>query len=301
MPVPLHRSARRDLLCALALLLLATGSGAAAVPARHTDTILHYAPNHNFGARGLWRPAAAGFTLADVSNVRQLARLPRGIKGLIWIGRCTGATPQFIAAVTPFLARKQVFGFYLMDDPDPRIGLARCTPASLRAEADWIHQHAPGTQTFIVLMNLATDAAPSFQGSYDPENSHIDLYGLDPYPCRSELGGCSARMIERYVAAAEEWGIPRARLVPVYQAFGGGRWSDGDGGAYTLPTAAQLRSMLAQWRALIPAPAFDYAYSWGRQRHDRALENAPQLQAVLRAHNLATASAPAAPHRRARP
>lgn len=281
----------------VALTLLAAcavGSSAMAHTTRDTDFTLHYAPNHNFDARGTWRPAAAGFDLADVNEARQLRELPPGVKGLIWVGLCTGATRKFTTMVAPYLGRKRVFGFYLMDDPDPRSGPARCKPASLRAEADWIHQHVPGALTFIVLMNLSTAAAPSFQSSYDPQNSHIDLYGLDPYPCRSESGGCSSGMIRRYVTAAEAWGIPRARLVPVYQAFGGGRWRDGQGGRFTLPTAAQLRALLAQWRALISAPVFDYAYSWGSQRGDRALENSADLQAVFLSHNLepATTAAP---------
>lgn len=279
---------------ALALALLATCTvvpSAVSGRAQNGGTSLHYAPNHNFGARGTWRPAAAGFNLADVSMARQLHDLPPGVKGLIWVGLCTGASRKFTAAVKPYLGHKRVFGFYLMDDPDPRVGPARCKPGSLRAEADWIHVHIPGALTFIVLMNLSTRAAtPAFQHSYNPENSHVDLYGLDPYPCRSELGGCSASMIGRYVEAAEAAGIPCAQLVPVYQAFGGGRWSDGEGGTFRLPTAAQLRNLLAQWRALIPAPVFDYAYSWGRQRGDRALENSPDLQAVFRAHNLRSAA-----------
>jgi len=61
-------------------------------------------------------------------------------------------------------------------------------------------------------------------------------------------------------------GASRARAwCRFYQSFGGGSWSDGDGGEYRLPTAAQLRTMLARWRALIPAPLFDFAYSWGVQ------------------------------------
>ena len=253
--------------------------------ARTTGATLHYAPNHNFDGSGAWRPAAAGFNLADISDPHQLRDLPVGVKGLIWVGLCAGADRQFVARITPYMHEKNVFGFYLMDDPDPRIGLAQCKPASLRAEADWIHDHVPGALTFIIVMNLSAAGTPSFQDTYNPTNSHVDLYGIDPYPCRSELNGCSDTMIERYVAAAQAWGIPRARIVPVYQTFGGGSWSDGDGGEYTLPTAAQSRAMLARWRALIPAPLFDYAYSWGVQRGDHALEDAPDLRDVFSEHN----------------
>ena len=64
---------------------------------------MHVVPNGNFDACGAYTPAAAGFDLADV------------------------------AAVTPFLHAPRVFGFCLMDDPDPRwhAGVARCAPARL--------------------------------------------------------------------------------------------------------------------------------------------------------------------------
>jgi hypothetical protein len=270
---------RRELQAALVLMLIAHCGTVTA------DGALHYAPNHNFDAHGTWRPAQAGFNLADVTDPGQLRDLPAGVKGLIWVGLCSGADRKFVAAVRPYVGQTAVFGFYLMDDPDPRIGLAQCKPSSLRAEADWIHEHIPGTLTFIVLMNLSGATTPSFRESYNSINSHIDLYGIDPYPCRSELNGCSDVMIQQYVAAAEACGIARARMVPVYQSFGGGRWSDGDGGEYQLPTAVQLQAALAQWRALIPAPVFDYAYSWGEQRGDHALETSSDLQNVFLSHN----------------
>lgn len=303
---------------ALALLLIASGLAAAADTHAASDTphatgatppaadaTLHYAPNHNFDACGNWRPRAAGFNLADVSDARQLRHLPAGVQGLIWVGLCAGTNREFVARMRPYVGQKRVFGFYLMDDPDPRVGVAQCKPAGLRAEADWIHAHVPGALSFIVLMNLASPATPSYQDTYDPYNSHVDLYGIDPYPCRSELGGgCSPTMIARYVAAAEAWGIARERLIPVYQAFGGGSWRDGDSGEYSLPNPAEVQAMLAQWQALIPTPVFDFAYSWGVQRGDRALENSVDLQAIFLAHNrgsTAAARVPAAPVARCPP
>jgi hypothetical protein len=274
---------------AILLLTLISSQGietaGAAETARSTRATLHYAPNYNFDASGVWRPATAGFNLADINDPRQLRDLPTGVTGLIWVGLCAGVDEKFLATMAPYVHQKNVFGFYLMDDPDPRRGVARCRPSALRAEADWIHEHVRGALTFIVLMNLSPAGTPSFQDSYNPANSHVDLYGIDPYPCRSELNGCSDTMIERYVAAAEAWGIPRASMVPVYQTFGGGSWSDGNGGEYRLPSAAQSRAMSAQWRALIPAPLFDYAYSWGVQRGDHALEDSSDLRDVFSKHN----------------
>src|SRR5437762_5036969 len=118
-------------------------------------TGLHYAPNHNFDSSGNHVPANAGFNLADVSNVSQLDSLPSGVKGLVWLGLCDGADSSFINAVQPFVGDPKVFGFYLMDEPDPTGRWAPlCPAANLMAESDWIHANVPGAQTFIVMINV---------------------------------------------------------------------------------------------------------------------------------------------------
>jgi hypothetical protein len=95
-------------------------------------------------------------------------------------------------------------------------------------------------------------------------------------------------MIDRYVAAAESGGVPRDSMVPVYQAFGGGYWRDDGGGKYVLPSVEQMQQILKRWDAFLPAPMFDFAYSWGSQKADDALERSPDLQAVFARHNSAT-------------
>ena len=278
-------------LLAVSLAVLAV----AAVSARQQPvgpvTALHYAPNANFGPGGTYLPAKVGFNLADVSSPGQLAFLPPGVQALVWIGQCDGVTEKFLRSVRPYADRTQVFGFYLMDDPDPRLrptlkGFRRpCPQEHLTAESDWIHAHMPGARTFIVMMNLATPGNPSFSGGYDLRRLHVDLVGVDPYPCRSELKTCDLDMIDRYVAAAEAEGLPARRIVPVYQSFGGGQWLDGNGGVYAAPSRQQEEQILARWRKQVPHPAFDYAYSWGSQKQDRAIENSSDLRAVFAHHN----------------
>jgi hypothetical protein len=267
-------------------ILLIAGSLGAACAHGAPNTSRHYAPNHNIDAEGKYLPGKVGFNLADVDDVGQLDALPNGVKALVWIGQCNGGDETFRKAVMPFLGKPKVFGFYLMDDPDPTGWYkSRCTPDNLKAESNWIHSHGAGIKTFIVLMKLSSSTAPSFIDTYNPANSHIDLFGIDPYPCRTELSGCDYEMIDRYVAAAAAWGIPQSAIVPVYQAFGGGNWRDDGGGKYILPSANQIQQMLDRWATLVPAPVFDYAYSWGSQRGDDALESAPQLHAVFARHN----------------
>src|SRR5437870_9330578 len=228
-------------------------------------TSLHYAPNNNFDSSGNYAPGKTGFNLADVSSVSELDSLPNGVEGLVWLGLCNGADSSFISAVQPFIGNPKLFGFYLMDEPDPTGQWAPlCPPANLMDESDWIHANVPGAQTFIVMMNFNTSVAPTYANTYNPGNSHIDLYGIDPYPCRTETNGCDYDMITVAVAAAKSSGIPLGSIVPVYQAFGGGSWADDGGGKYTLPTSSQAQQIMSTWAPLVPNPVFDYAYSWGK-------------------------------------
>jgi hypothetical protein len=43
--------------------------------------------------------------------------------------------------------------------------------------------------------------------------------------------------------------------------------------------------MLERWNKLIPAPVFDYAYSWGSQRSDVSLADSSDLKAVFGQRN----------------
>lgn len=248
--------------------------------------VRHFAPNGNFDAKGVFLPAKAGFDIADVSTRGQLDRLPAGVKGLVWIGQCNGVNVKFEDAVRAVIGHPKLFGFYLVDDPDP-MGLWHplCRAADLRAESDWIHQHRPEAITFVVLMNLGPAAAPSFSPDYAPESTHIDLFGLAPYPCRPEWPQCDYAMIDRFITAIVKSGISLGRVVPIYQAFGGGTWRADSGGGYRLPSSAEMEAMLERWNRFVPTPVFDFAYSWGVQRSDDSLVGSIELQAVFARHN----------------
>jgi hypothetical protein len=233
-----------------------------------------------------------GFNLADVGSADQLNAIGPGAKGLVWVGQCNGADEKFVNTVGPFVGNAKVFGFFLMDDPDPRgvlqgnLRRPQCEAGKLRAESDWIHARMPAAKTFIVLMNMSSSPkAPSFEVSYNPASTHVDLFGIDPYPCRTEVKGCDYEMIDLYVRAAEVSGVRRDRMIPVYQAFGGGNWADESGGRYTLPTPDQECQILSHWRRLLQAPMFDFAYSWGMQNGDTALEDASELREFFSSHN----------------
>jgi hypothetical protein len=243
----------------------------------------HYAANGNFSG-STYLPGVVGFNLADVPSNDVAAALPAGVKALVWIGTCDGATASFQSIIASFVGDAKVFGFYLMDDPNP----SSCSATNLKSESEWIHAHDPGTYTFIIEQDLSSSNHPSYKGGYNPANSDIDLYGLDLYPCRTDLSStspCAYTWIRLAVSAAEHEGIPLADIVPVYQTFGLGSWVDDGGGAYQLPTADQESEILLTWGSIVPAPVFDYAYSWGSQNGDVALGTTPSLQSVFKRHN----------------
>jgi hypothetical protein len=255
--------------------------------------VWHFAANENFDASGTFVPARAGFNLADVSSRRELDLLPAGTKGLVWVGQCDGVTPKFETVVGALIDHPKAFGFYLMDDPDPTGRWRhRCRASDLRAESDWIHRRRPAAVTFVALMNLGSSTSPRFSAEYRPEVSHVDLFGVAPYPCRTGWPECDLAMIDRFVRASRIAGVPLARIVPTFQSFGGGTWNADSGGAYRLPSSSEMQSMLERWDKLAPAPAFDYAYSWGQQRFDESLAASADLRAVFARRNY-EAEAPA--------
>ncbi len=237
---------------------------------------LHYAANDNF-AGSTYLAGQLGFTMADVESPSQLQLLPQGVRALVWLGYCQGADATFQAMVRPYLWQPAVFGYYLMDDPNP----ASCSPAALRAETVWIHAHDPGTRTFVILENLSATSSPRYA---ETQVGMADLYGLDPYPCRVHAG-FHPEWIARAVAAATAAGFPSSSLVPVYQAFGLGAWTSDTGDRYAVPTPEQETTILDTWASLLPAPTFDYTYSWGSQKADTALQTIADLHPIFQAHN----------------
>ena len=255
---------------------------------------LHYTAGGGIDSQGSFTPAQAGFNLADVTYVDQLNALPNGVQGLVWLDQYNGVTQDFINAVTPFIGNPNLYGFYLVDEPDPtgQWGV-QASAADLKAESDWIHSHDPGAKTFTVLMNMGTSDNPDYTNTYTPENTHIDLFGLDWYPVWSDHLTVDYSTIDKYVAAATAAGIPVDQIVPVYQAFGGGNWATETGSQIVMPTAAQEQQMIDHWASLVPNPAFDYAYAWGSQNGDVALESSPALQQVFLQHNTSGSTTPA--------
>lgn len=236
-------------------------------------TTKHFITNR----QGSTAPAALGFNVFDTS-ASGVAYLPSGVKGLVWLGqKCpTPADATFRATIDKLASNTRVFGYYLSDEPH----IADCPggPAAVASRADYIRSRTGGLQKSFIVLSKIEDYSP-----FKPANSHVDLVGLDPYPCSTASPTCPVRKITDKVNAALSAGIPRAAIVPVYQAFGQNNIA---GGYYRLPTADQMRAMQAEWDRLVPSPVMDYAYGWGHQSSSNpTLVDSRALQQVLAAHN----------------
>ncbi|MBZ9659794.1 hypothetical protein LB523_12130 [Mesorhizobium sp. ESP-6-4] len=203
----------------------------------------------------------AGFNLADVSSVDRLNLLPDGMKGLVWVGTNVGATATFQSFVRQFVGNPKLFGFRLGDEPDITGKYkTRTDPAALMAESDFIHATIPGAKTFVTLMDMGPYGAPDYSNTYNYANTHIDLFGIDPYPVRPSV--YDVNYIDKAVDAAVKSGIELVRIVPVFQAFGGGSWTSNTGDGYKFPSIAQMTEMFQRWDRKVPNAQFDFAYVW---------------------------------------
>ncbi len=271
----------------------ATGRAGGA-PIRVPDT-LHFISNV-----GAARPAVAalGFNLFDMGTDREaIDALPAGALALVWLGNLdnTDCTPrysfaEFTAAVDRLAGDRKVFGYYLSDEPHPSI--CPQAVAHIRQRADYIRSRDPAQRSFIVVLNPSrmcpTDPGCEYR-QLRPADSHVDLVGVDMFPCNAD-DGCVLDEIDRKVKLAESAGIPASAIVPVFQAFG--QSCTGSTPYYTLPDAGALRAIIGRWHALLPHPVFEFTYTWQSGGSAcPALDAAngasgrADLQAVLRAHN----------------
>jgi hypothetical protein len=242
------------LLASLVVALNATSGGAQAEAQTGTPT-----PTRHFVAnlKGSTAPFALGYTLADTSSVSSLSTLPTGVQSVFWLGqKCpTPADSTFKAKIDTLASNPKVFAYYLSDEP--HIGDCPGGPAALRSRADYIRAASGGRQKSFIVLSKVADYKP-----FAPASSHVDLVGLDPYPCSIANPQCDLSKIGEKVTAARTAGVPLTAIVPVYQAFGQERATSH---YYNLPTATQEHAILTEWQRIVPSPVMDYTYGWGNQ------------------------------------
>ena len=276
---------------------------------------LHYAFNTQGGIAEL---IALGFNLFDItgsktnpaSTLALVNALPEGTQALVWLGNLGNApkgqscpTPgfsdaEFMAVVDILANNPKVFGYNLADEPHPTV--CPDVASALKVRSDYIRTHAPGQKTYITILD-GSNVCPEGEGceyrALRPEITQVDLIGIDPYPCHFDSAGqpvtCDISKISDRVQSAIANGIPVSAIIPVYQAFG----QEGRLGEksiyYRTPTTKEFQDMLDLWKSVVPNPIFDMVYTWGIQCSasscvaPQSLKNHPELQILIKQHNLA--------------
>lgn len=237
-------------------------------PTRHFLTNLH----------GSKAPTRLGFDVFDIgSSAWALKTLPAGTQGLVYLGqKCpTRADAAFKRTVDRLAKSRRVFGYYLSDEP--HIKDCPAGPRALASRADYIRKASNGAQRSFIVLSKIADYRP-----FRPAVTHVDLIGLNPYPCSIANPRCDFAKVGEKVRAARAAGISKARMVPVFQAFGQSRLGKDDH-YYNLPSTTQMTRLLAAWDRWVPNPVMDYTYGWGHQGSaNPTLVDSPGLQRLLK-------------------
>ncbi|WP_329259213.1 hypothetical protein OG417_22180 [Actinoallomurus sp. NBC_01490] len=256
-----------------------------------------------------------GYTVLDVGP-GESADLPAGMQGMEWTGGaiCDSdgimSWADFRALVDSNRNSSKVFGYFIFDEPDTH----GCTniASKLRDRADYIHcsgwrnsfwdsakQH-PKVDNAGNCLDASGNIIPrkTSQKAYLVDEyshdyaavaksiTHVDLFGLDPYPCNKDGSTtCDMSQVDDAAATAKQY-YAESELAPVYQVFGGDGWK--------IPSATQLQNLLAEWDRVLPGAGADVVYSYrdnkngGPEDTYPGLSHATNLEPILSAHNAAT-------------
>ena len=279
----ISRSGRRRALVAALVALIVLIPAASAQFARSAPLVgaPGMAPPYRYlidSGPGQAQAAADGWNLLDVGSKAEADALPRGTRGLVWVGDYDNATCNWQVSDSALeqvlrgaAGDQKIAGFFFSDEPDPYA----CTdaPAQHRARSSLIHALDPGVFTVLVMDSNSGAASlkqiPLWVGA-------ADYIGLDPYPCYQGKA-CNYAWINSIIRAAD-----RARIAywGVIQAFADDTWR--------WPSAAEERHMLTQWRASHEAGYMTFAWHWA----GHTLSSRPDLVAILKRFNRGLSLAP---------
>jgi len=223
--------------------------------------------------------ARHGWNLLDVGSRWAADHLPRGARGLIWVGDYDNSTCNWELSDSQVRSEvgrgdPKVAGYVISDEPDPKA--CPDAPAQHRARSHMIHSLDPGKLTVMVM------DANSGQASLDqiPQWAGVtDYVGLDPYPCYQGRP-CKYSWISTVIRAANRAGL---RYWGVVQAFADPPWR--------WPTAGEESHMLSQWASSKAAGYMTFAWKWAGSN----LSDRPALLAALTRFNRARPVRPSAP------
>ncbi|MDB5178913.1 MAG: chitinase [Patescibacteria group bacterium] len=258
-----------------------------------TNVTRHFIQNVD-GVASQRKTQALGFNVVDVGpDAKAVNALPAGQQAMVWVGNTKCGSfdvpyAAFTSAVDKLAHNPKVYGWYLSDGPSA--GSCPKIVAEIKRRADYIHAHAPGQKSYIA--TAKDEYAP-----LKPSLSHVDVFGLDPYPC--QVGrACDLGLIDSEVAKATAAGIPREAIAPIYQLFGQACAADAKN--WRLPTEAEAKAMLTRWDKALPHAPMDVAYSWNRQSNyacqtladANGAKGYPDLQSIMKDHNATKNSQP---------
>jgi Calcineurin-like phosphoesterase len=253
-------------------MVLSVLSGGVGAAAPGVDARLP-APRYRYIYNSDSDPAAAaanGWNLIDVGSRASADALPKGSRGLIWVGDYDNSSCSWEvsdAALQHEVAGggdAKVAGYFFSDEPDP-YGCPDA-PAQHAARSNLIHRLDPGKLTVMVID--ANSGAQTLQ-QLRLWRGAADYVGLDPYPCYRGKR-CDYGWIDAVIRAADR---ARLRYWGVVQAFDDDTWR--------WPTPAEATHMLRQWARSRERGYMTFAWRWA----GRTLASRPALLAVLRRFN----------------
>jgi Calcineurin-like phosphoesterase len=217
--------------------------------------------------------AAAGWNLLDVSSKKEADALPRGTRGLVWLGDYDNSAcawersdAELEALLAGTAGDRRIAGFLFSDEPDPFA--CPSAPAQHRERSQLIHTLSGGKLTVMVVdSNSGADSLkqlPLWRGA-------ADRIALDPYPCYHGQP-CNYPWVRTTIRAANAANL---RYWGVVQAFADDTWR--------WPTPAEARRILSIWNASKASVLMTFAWRW--DGHE--LRSRPGLLAVLRRFNRA--------------
>jgi hypothetical protein len=217
--------------------------------------------------------ASVGFNLLDVDAKAEADALPRGTRGLYWLGdylnspTCDWEKPDatIVAKVRAGKGDPKIWGYYFSNESDP-YGCPNAV-AQHRTRARLIKSIDAAKATYISLdMNWREQALkqiPLWVGV-------TDYVGLNPYICFVGHRACDFGWLDRVIAAANRAHLAYFGHVQAFQAEEW-RW----------PSTTELRRMLDRWAASKQKGYAVFTWSWGGS----VLSSRPQLVRVLRRFN----------------
>jgi hypothetical protein len=234
--------------------------------------------------------ASAGFNLLDVGSKWAADRLPKGTRGLFWVGDYDNSScswqmsdSELRSEVRGAIGDRKVAGYFFSDEPDP----FACpnAPRQHRDRSNLIH--SLDRKKFTVIDVDANSGRASLR-QIPLWRGAAEYIALDPYPCYPGKA-CNYAWISAIIRAANRAHI---RYWGVAQAF-----SDSD---WRWPTPAEERHMLRQWAASKQSGFMTFAWSWA----GNSLASRPGLVRALSDFNhgrLGRSTRPAVAPRRHRP